>query len=1219
MSNKKKDKDWLANYDDKEEGKPSLLSTKEWHAKQEANPQMNTVWPDAERYGVIPAITKAKKFNSYVFQQKIEEKIPEVGDLDIIQNAIGGKYRIPLTDKLSISPEAALINSNVDVNGVHVANKTSPAFKASINYTLGNGKKKANGGWLDSFDEGGHVHPHPPKSEFKRLYGHGTEYSVGQRIGEEQGEMRIDPETGKGYFPLETSNQQQAEVPKHLWNTSRFLYQPFMVQKQEIHNATFDSDGNYTGVKENFSPEDSTRQKFKNAKEDISNYYKEDLGQEGREARQNIKDRMKEIHKMNRAQNTMGDYTFYGFQDPTHEFDAAVGKLDELNKEYFPDLKSNPYYGQKPLSKRQAKRAYTNFQKAWRDTPAKEARQNSREELKAAEERAEKYERQFTKGFTNYGWEWQTAPDGKQVQVRVNQKPEQTINKINKNESEEDYFFRLNNQYKANGGWLDSYDDGGAVHNKSPHPHESTEDKIAVDKDSNRPVTSGKKSGNVKVLQASLFDQGYYPEGTTRAQAVDGDWGDMTQNALTDYEKATKGIFGKQMTSTLPINISALINDVTGIRAPISASSLTDEELKVFQKIAKTNLTKGKSTISYADYGTHLNEDGTLKEAAKKYSEETGNRPEYFDVGPNSRSYIDKAKGELNSAYMAKTLVAQANIIKTPQNDTLIVDDYNFNNANKGGVEGYIKDLAANPSLYNIARAAGKNFGSGSGEGAKTIIKTNKEKTYLDYLKEEEKQQEEEEETSWWKGEEGFIPDELQSNKQGGWLDTYEDGGELPNGEKVPADSTAAKPSIFDQFASAIGSVFEDEPEKAAISKQPKMNYKPPPLPPPSAPEDFFAFKSSTQPTTTPAPNTDFTLVTEEHPVFGERTYREYKNTEGRSLEEAKKVASQIDSESYKKSLGAYGDRTNVNWSYYKDDLFTPVTQASRSKGSETETYTPYEVVMDVAGKLDIDPALLYTNLQTEGMDKFLAEHRKFKKPTGPLGFYHLGVDTFGQGNTVNKAKELLPGTFVENETYRLRKARNEKREDVTSANFTNLKTGIAAAAVMLKESTDRVSKLAEKYNLSKEAEEFFTYVDYNAGQGNAQKMAESWNKKGYLEDDRWIDARPDESWKAPYNFAIKRYSNKRALDNIFRGTERIDVTNNEEIMDTKSIGQLPVTPSELPIAQEIKINAPTKQKLTVKDKTIHTALNVKDKFKRTTGKRKYKYLHSKGGWLDNY
>jgi len=315
----------------------------------------------------------------------------------------------------------------------------------------------------------------------------------------------------------------------------------------------------------------------------------------------------------------------------------------------------------------------------------------------------------------------------------------------------------MSNNIKYN--WLDKYHDGGGLEHTHDTP-ETAKEKTLIDKDSNRPVQTEKvvRKQNIRGLQQLLFDEGYFGEEATKKE-VDGYWGEKTQKALEKYEADNSGFFGDQLSPTLPLNVSALRNDISGSDAPISRESLSAEELKALQKVVRGNLAKGKNYIEYGDYGT------------------TGAENPYADVGAGT----DATGKALDPAFNLKTTLGQATIGVTPT-DTLVFDRYNFNNAREGDLKSYLKDIKDAPSIYNLFRSAGTNFGSGEGEGAPVLINTNQE---------------------------GFVPTapvETDSTATASllpdWLTTYNDGGELTGGEtggeettptEVPAEAPAAE------------------------------------------------------------------------------------------------------------------------------------------------------------------------------------------------------------------------------------------------------------------------------------------------------------------------------------------------------------------------------------------------------------------------------------------
>jgi hypothetical protein len=285
-----------------------------------------------------------------------------------------------------------------------------------------NSNNMKNGGWLNDYNniskaQEGEQISEPPKSQYKRLYGHAKDYSQG-----ENEKMRIDPNTGYGYFPSELSTVQQKEVPDSPWNVSRFLFDPFIRnESQGVHNTKYDKEGKRidTPIEEDyFSLGLNRRERYDAAKNDITNYYKEDLKLNDDEVEEKVDDAMDLIRKMRRTEEMMQrqNETYKNFQNPEEVFKRAVGFYGDDNE----------------INPSEAKRAYKMFQKTWRGTPGKEARQNSREELKKAEEAFKLAKKQMKEGLPK--------PDPNYVP--------------------EDF---ANGGILKNGGWLDQYASGGTM------------------------------------------------------------------------------------------------------------------------------------------------------------------------------------------------------------------------------------------------------------------------------------------------------------------------------------------------------------------------------------------------------------------------------------------------------------------------------------------------------------------------------------------------------------------------------------------------------------------------------------------------------------------------------------------------------------------------------------------------------------------------------------
>ena len=163
----------------------------------------------------------------------------------------------------------------------------------------------------------------------------------------------------------------------------------------------------------------------------------------------------------------------------------------------------------------------------------------------------------------------------------------------------------------------------------------------------------------------------------------------------------------------IPLNIRALTSDVwvtqTGIgdHKTLTEKNLTPKYITVLKEIVKRNLLNGKNGIEYADYETHA-------EGTSQYRD--------VDASVTDLSLITKA---FSPAYNLKTTLGQTSITIDENNNVIIKDRYNFNNA---------KDIQSIPDLLNAAaiigyegitgkiygtfRTIGTFFGSNDQEGA---------------------------------------------------------------------------------------------------------------------------------------------------------------------------------------------------------------------------------------------------------------------------------------------------------------------------------------------------------------------------------------------------------------------------------------------------------------------------------------------------------------------
>lgn len=121
---------------------------------------------------------------------------------------------------------------------------------------------------------------------------------------------------------------------------------------------------------------------------------------------------------------------------------------------------------------------------------------------------------------------------------------------------------------------------------------------------------------------------------------------------------------------------------------------------------------------------------------------------------------------------------------------------------------------------------------------------------------------------------------------------------------------------------------------------------------------------------------------------------------------------------------------------------------------------------------------------QDEGVEYFDAEN---PDPYPVNGFFHYGLDTFGDKADSMRKKGYLPADF----DYQPFRAVNEKHETVNSALFKTNQDALYAKAAYLREFQDQVLDEAKKrgVKLDGDALNYFTMSAYNGGIGNAMKM----------------------------------------------------------------------------------------------------------------------------------
>lgn len=204
---------------------------------------------------------------------------------------------------------------------------------------------------------------------------------------------------------------------------------------------------------------------------------------------------------------------------------------------------------------------------------------------------------------------------------------------------------------------------------------------------------------------------------------------------------------------------------------------------------------------------------------------------------------------------------------------------------------------------------------------------------------------------------------------------------------------------------------------------------------------------------------------------------------------------------------------------------------------------TSKELSTNAATKLGLDPALLYSSAMEEGMSGLYPgkdEKGKDKEvdfsgdENFPVsGYVNFGLDNFSDAFPGLVKKGYLPKDFDKQFKKSVEAPRQgDNKTAVNSANFSSADAALQAKAAMIKASKDEVESFSKnnKIPLSDKAKDFFTLINYNAGSGNAQKMLKEYNRIGALKDDSFLNKRPSESWKVPYENVIRRIKMADAL-----------------------------------------------------------------------------------------
>ena len=174
--------------------------------------------------------------------------------------------------------------------------------------------------------------------------------------------------------------------------------------------------------------------------------------------------------------------------------------------------------------------------------------------------------------------------------------------------------------------------------------------------------------------------------------------------------KALRNRQNKKKSSIIPINIRAFVSDIFGTGEDINEDSLTKAEKQELAKVVQRAQAQGKDKIEYADYAT-----------------QGDNQSQYADVGGGGGA-TDFFSKVTDPAYSLKTTLGQAKITKDEKGNTIVTDQYNFNDSDgEFSVLGLIKGIKnAGLSPYAQIRNIAREFGSGEGEGAQVKINLGK-------------------------------------------------------------------------------------------------------------------------------------------------------------------------------------------------------------------------------------------------------------------------------------------------------------------------------------------------------------------------------------------------------------------------------------------------------------------------------------------------------------
>ena len=178
-----------------------------------------------------------------------------------------------------------------------------------------------------------------------------------------------------------------------------------------------------------------------------------------------------------------------------------------------------------------------------------------------------------------------------------------------------------------------------------------------------------------------------------------------------------------ELAKQVPINVRQFISDL-GRNAlntdffdqTITQSDLNSREKRALIEARKRAEKRGSTSIEYQDYQTST--DG-----GSVYADVDSSKGNIYskEKDPHGLAPVKKL---FNSSYALKTTFGQMNFNKNEDGTYTYEDQYNFNNADGGGIKGWWEGAKEQGfDVYGQIRNIATNFGSKEGDGAKVKIR----------------------------------------------------------------------------------------------------------------------------------------------------------------------------------------------------------------------------------------------------------------------------------------------------------------------------------------------------------------------------------------------------------------------------------------------------------------------------------------------------------------